>query len=274
MTLKIDISKPVSAATEIVCPDALLSSGSDNHSSFEEKDILEALQGDIEEFLQDELADTLNELLDSVSFEPKARYYLAEAYDDYTKLALDKAKKLAKRCWVTYCLADENGFICEGKYNVEPFLKKWVIDREEDCLCSIDVGGAIIRSMEQYVRSASWHYDLIIEKKTKVPKMWFGLSGKAPEEGWILNIEEDHETTNSWTDFWFCDDSWEDWKNRVPDADDIFLTWMTAECDLALPSLEDVLESCPIQVDDQDDFDSLTAKIAALLEKRSHAGQE
>ncbi|MCR4883405.1 MAG: hypothetical protein K6A68_07535 [Clostridiales bacterium] len=117
---------------------------------------------------------------------------------------------------------------------------------------------------------------MMIEGKTKAkaPKMWFGLSGKAPEEGWILNIEEDHENKNSWTDFWFCDDSWEDWKNRVPDADDIFLTWMTAECDLALPSLEEVLESCPIEVDDQDDYDSLTAKIAALLEKRAHAGQE
>ena len=46
---------------------------------------------------------------------------------------------------------------------------------------------------------------------------------------------------------------------------DVFLTWMTAECNLSLPSLEEVLKKCPVRVSEDDDYFSLTRKIKAYM---------
>ena len=173
---------------------------------------------------------------------------------------------MAGKCKVAYCLVDsENQVADEGDFDMEPFVRKWINEREEDCLCSIDVGNAVIRSMEQYVNSSTWHAAMLFRGEEQTPVMWFGMPGERPEEGWILNMSNDPETGKNWSDFWFCEDSWEDWKNRVLDADDVFLTWMTSECDLSLPSLKDVLASCPIPVDMENDYDTLTSRIASYL---------
>ena len=66
------------------------------------------------------------------------------------------------------------------------YVEDMVNSREDDCQSSIDVGEAMIKGMEKYVASASWHYDLISEDEKKKPVMWFGLDGEKPEEGWIL----------------------------------------------------------------------------------------
>lgn len=269
MKLIIKMSKPHQAITEIDFPNEEWSKDC-FHTEFKEKaDLVFALNSDIEDFLQEELSNNLFELLESVSFEPKARYELAEAYDEYTRIALAEAKSMAGKCKVAYCFADsENQVVDEGEYDMEPFVRKWINEREEDCLCSIDVGNAVIRSMEQYVNSSTWHAAMLFRGEEQTPVMWFGMPGERPEEGWILNIADDAGTGKSWSDFWFCEDSWEDWKNRVPDADDIFLTWMTAECDRSLPSLKEVLALCPIPVDEEDDYDTLTSRIASYVWER------
>ena len=145
------------------------------------------------------------------------------------------------------------------------YVEDMVNSREDDCQSSIDVGEAMIKGMEKYVASASWHYDLISEDEKKKPVMWFGLDGEKPEEGWILNIEDNPDSGTSWKSFWFADDQWE---NRVPDADSVFLIWVETECDLYLPSLEDVLKTCPIDVNKQDDYEALTRKITNLIQER------
>ena len=266
MKLIMKISKPHEAIAEFDCPNEELSKDRSLPVYNEKAGLLFALNSDIEDFLQEELSNNLFELLESVYFEPKARYELAEAYDEFTKLALAEAKSMAEKCKVEYCFADsENQVVDEGEYDMEPFVRKWINEREEDCLCSIDVGNAVIRSMEQYVNSSTWHAAMLFKGEEQTPVMWFGMQGERPEEGWILNIADDAGTGKSWSDFWFCEDSWEDWKNRVPDADDIFLNWMTAECDLSLPSLEEVLTSCPISVDVDVDYETLTSRIASYL---------
>ncbi len=73
-----------------------------------------------------------------------------------------------------------------------------------------------------------------------------------------------HGTGNDWKRFWFCYDSWEDWQNRVPDADSIFLTWMTAECGISLPLLIDMILLTPLRNSQAAGFpfpDSLTPDV-------------
>jgi len=43
---------------------------------------------------------------------------------------------------------------------------------------------------------------------------------------------------------------------------------MTAECGISLPALESVLKTCPIEVEEQDDYETLTRKITGLLQDR------
>ena len=214
--------------------------------------------------------DDYSELFSTVMLEPKARYSLEESSKIYRKLALDKAREYAQKCRVIYFFTDDEQTkeLYRAEFDLKSYLEDVVNSREDDCQSSIDVGEAMIRSMEKYVSSASWHYDWISEGDEKKPTMWFGLDGEKPEEGWLLNIETDPETGNDWKSFWLCYDSWEDWQNRVPDADSIFLTWMTAECGISLPPLEDVLKTCPIEVDEQDDYETLTRKITGLPQER------
>ena len=264
MKLIVKIKRPHEAIAEINCPNVILSKDRSHPDLNRKADLLYALNSDIRDFLRQELEDNLFALLESVSFKPKARYDLAEAYDVFTRLALSEAKSMAEKCLVTYSFTDAgNQVMDETEYDMESFMRKWITDREEDSLCYIDVGTAIIRSMAQYIRSSTWHCIMVFNGDEQTPVMWFGLPEEKPEEGWILNIADDPETGKSWSSFWFCNDLWEDWKNRVSGADDNFLTWMTAECDLSLTSLKDVLASCPIPINTEDDYDTLISRIAS-----------
>ena len=212
--------------------------------------------------------DDYSELFSSVMLEPKARYSLEESSRIYRKLALDKANEYAHKYRVIYFFTDDElgKELYRAEFDLKSYLEEVVNSREDDCQSSIDVGEAMIRSMEKYVDSASWHCGLISDGKIKKPVMWFGQESESPKEGWILNLDEPNPTTGKdWKSFWLCSDSWEDWQNRVPDADSIFLTWMTAECGISLPPLEDVLKSCPIEVNEKDDYGTLTRKITDLL---------
>ncbi len=219
--------------------------------------------------------DDYSELFSTVMLKPKARYSLEESSKIYRKLALNKAREYAQKYRVIYSFTDDeqDKELYRAEFDLKSYLEDVVNSREDDCQSSNDVGEAMIRSMEEYISSSSWHYEWISESDKKKPMMWFGLDGEKPEEGWILNIETDTVNGNDWKSFWFCKDSWEDWQNRVPDADSVFLTWMTAECGILLPPLEDVLKTCPIKVDEQDDYKTLGQKISDLLldrDKKDH----
>ena len=203
-------------------------------------------------------------MINSISFPPKARYYLSESYEEFRNLALTEARKIAQNYHAIYVFSDDeqNKELFSSELDLVCLMEEWVNNREDDCQSSIDVGEAMIRGIEQFVVSASWQFEWKYEGENNKPIMWFGLRGEKPEKGWILNLEDNSDTEFNWKDFWFPSDPW---LNRVPDADESFLAWMDTECCSYLPSLEDVLKTCPIEVCEQDDFETLTRKIESLF---------
>lgn len=166
--------------------------------------------------------------------------------------------------------ADNNEEIFRSDLDLESMMVDWVSNREGDDGESIRVGQAMINGMEKYLSVASWHSGWIAGCYGLKPIMWFGIDGEKPEEGWILNDCDNLEAGSTWSTFWFCDEPWDDWKNRVPDADDGFLTWMTMECDMSLPKLADALKTCPIEVDEKDDYERITKKIKTYIDSKEN----
>ena len=82
MKLIVKIISPHEVIAEFDCPNDVLSKDRSHPDYNENPDLLCVLSGEIETFLRQKLADPFSELLESVSFKPKARYNLAEAYNE------------------------------------------------------------------------------------------------------------------------------------------------------------------------------------------------
>lgn len=265
MKLTLQVIEPFkSKPSEIGCTSELVPSDQVMDKAFFEAFLIDKFSDEIGEFFTNEFEDILCDTISSISFPPKARYYLSEAYEEFTMLALIEARRIAQKYRAIYTFIDDekNEELFKSDLNLTQLMEDWVNNRETDCQSSVDVGEAMIKGMEQFVASASWHCDWIYEGEKKRPFMWFGLNGEKPEEGWILNLEDDPDAETTWKDFWFPDDGW---TNRIPDADSIFLTWMEAEVGDFLPSMEDVISTCPIEIDEADDYRALSEKIANIL---------
>ena len=260
-----------SFVSETWCPPNLVPTDERMDKEFFESFLMDEFSEEVWDYFNTEFDDILSNMIGDISFVPKARYSLEESYGVFRDLALEEARKTAEKYRVIYTFTDEDKKkeLFRSNLDLKSMMEEWVNNREDDCQSSPDVGGAMIRGMEKYVSNASWHCKWISDDKGKKPVMWFGLDDEKPEEGWILNTEKDPSTGLNWNDFWFCYDSSIDWENRVPDADNVFLTWMTAECDMSLPPLKEVLKTCPIEVNEQDDYSTLTQKIAEFLQKQS-----
>ena len=263
LTLQV-IEPSVFSPSETWCPPELIPSVPVMDGAFFKDFLMDEFSEEAWDFFNTEFGDILCDMISSISFPPKAKYFLSNAYDEFRKLALTEAKNTAKKYRAIYIFTDDekNRELFRSELDLSDMMVKWVNNREDDCQSSIDVGQAMISGMEQFVASASWHYAWKYDGENKEPVMWFGLKGEKPEEGWILNLEGNSDTDFTWKDFWFSDNQW---TNRVPDADSIFLTWMEAECAMYLPLLQNVLSICPIEVDEQDDYRTLSLKIANLL---------
>lgn len=263
LTLQV-IGPSESYPSETWCPPELIPSVPVMDEAFFKDFLMDEFSEEVWEFFNSEFEDILCDMISTISFAPKARYYLSDAYDEFRELALTEAKETAKKYRAIYIFTDdeENKELFRSELDLAYLMEEWVNNREDDCQSSVDVGEAMIKGMEQFVASASWHYARIYEGTNKKPIMWFGLNGEKPEEGWILNLEDNPNTETTWKDFWFSDDQW---TNRVPDADSGFLIWMEAECAMFLPSLQDVLGTCPIDVNEQDDYQTLSLRIASML---------
>ena len=268
LKLTLQVIEPFeSRPSEISCSPKLIPSDQVMDKAFFEAFLMDKLSDEVCEFFYEEFNDILGDVINSISFPPKARYYLSEAYKEFTMLALTEVRKIAQKYRAIYIFTDDekNEELFRSYLNLIQLMEEWVINRETDCLSSADVGEAMIKGMEQFVASASWHCDWIYIDEKKKPIMWFGLNGEKPEEGWILNLEDDPDEGTTWKDFWFPDDPDYEWTNRVPDADSGFLTWMEGEIGDFLPSMEGVMSTCPIEIDEQDDYRTLSEKIASIL---------
>lgn len=246
----------IDISSELVPPGRIL----DDH--FFEELISNDLNDDIHEYVYQTYEDIMNNVIAEVTLAPKAQYNLQEVLDIITKEAtsqiLDETKNTHMLCVVT----DDEKELYRSEYDLHAFLEYWVRNREETEQGNIDAGRAMIEGTEQFIDDGLWQYSWIQVGEKKKALMWFGLKGEKPEEGWILNIEPDSNTGKTWQDYWFNNE----WENRVPDDDGMLDYWMGMECGDYLPPMEEVLETCPIEVSHQDDYDSLTGKIICLLE--------
>lgn len=86
-------------------------------------------------------------MINSISFPPKARYYLSESYEEFRNLALTEARKIAQNYHAIYVFSDDeqNKELFSSELDLVCLMEEWVNNREDDCQSSIDVGEAMIR---------------------------------------------------------------------------------------------------------------------------------
>ena len=265
LKLTLQVIEPFeSRPSEISCSPELIPSDQVIGKAFFEAFLMDKFSRKVSEFFIEEFRDILYDVIDSVSFPPRARYYYYEVREELVKRVLPEVRKLEHMYHAIYIFTDEekNEELFRSELNLVSLMEDWFNNWELESQSTIDAAGAIKHGIEQFIASGSWHYDWIYEGEQKKPIMWFGLNGEKPEEGWILNLEDNPDTGFTWKDFWFPDDGW---TNRVPDADDYFIIWMEDECGDWLPSMMDVISTCPIEIDEQDDYRTLSEKIATLL---------
>lgn len=89
-----------------------------------------------------------------------------------------------------------------------------------------------------------------------INNLWFGIKERPPKEGWIL----DYKSTG-WSNFWYPEDACDEWSSIVEDCNENLLVWMLYECGVELPDREEVLNKCPININENDDPKSLEIKI-------------
>ena len=246
----------IDISPDLVPPDHIL----DNH--FFEELISNELSDDIHEYIYRTYEDIMNDVIAEVTLAPKAQYHLQEVSDIIIKEAtaqiLDETENTRMLCVFT----EDEKELYRFEYDLISFLEYWVRNREETEQGNIDAGNAMIEGTQQFIDEGIWQYAWTRAGETKKALIWFGLEGEKPEEGWVLNIEPDPDTGKTWQDYWFNND----WENRVPDDEGMLDYWMGMECGDYLPPMEEVLETCPIEVNKQDDYESLTGKVIRLLE--------
>lgn len=226
------------------------------------------------DLLDDEFCEEVNELcktkfwdgfcdgLSEITLQPRARYSYVKSFDEYRELALITIHNMADEFKAIYIFADEDDQILfQGVLDLFSVFERWVDQRLEEEQGNIDIGYAMIRGMEKYIEIGSWHYDWLSDGDERRPIMWFGLEREKPEEGWILNMW-DPENEEVWKGFWYSTD----WEIRVPDEERMLSNWMAMECAEYLPSLEEVLKSCPIEVNEQD---NASPSIRVFIQKLS-----
>ena len=272
LKLTIQVVKPYkSQPSEIWCPSSLIPIPEEEVDKvFLEEFLMDEFIEEIWDFFNEEFYDVLHDMIGGISFVPRARYSLEGSGEEFMKLALEEARKIARKYQVIYTFTDvdKDEELCRSDLDIESMMMEWICSSGGDDGGSIRVGQAMINGMGRFQSAASWYAAWIADSNGLKPIMWFGIDGEKPEEGWILNIPDDHETGSTWSTFWFCDDSWGDWVQRVPDADNAFLTWVTVECAMSLPKLSDVLKTCPVVIDENDDYNTLTQKIKAHLDAK------
>ena len=222
------------------------------------------LDNDIQEYICHSYENILDDIILSVSLSPKSQYSLEEVssfiIEETKQQLLDETVNTHLVC----LFINDKQVLFRSEYDLHAFLKKWVMDRENGEQSYIDAGHAMIQGTEQFINESVWQYAWLPIGETNKAIMWFGLKDDMPEDGWILNRETDLVTGETWHDYWFNND----WASRVLDDGDILDYWMGMECSDYLPSRAEALKSCPVVIDEQDDYESLTEKVAELLAKK------
>ena len=146
-----------SFVSETWCPPELVPSTGKMDKEFFESFLMDEFSEEVWDYFNTEFDEILFDMIDHISFTPKARYFLQESYDSFRELALEEARKIAKKYHAVYFFTDEDSKeeLFRSDLDLESMMEEWVNNREDDSECSPDVGGAMIRGMEKYVCNAS-----------------------------------------------------------------------------------------------------------------------
>lgn len=132
------------------------------------------------------------------------------------------------------------------------------------------VSGYVEKSFELFVENSTWHLgsmkkdgsiiELVSAKdytgnfNDDIPLLWFGPTGKKPENIWIIKYGEELAYG------WFADDEWSLIEYLIDDCSDCFGIWYLAECGRWLPDMEEILKICPIKFEETDTIDTVNNK--------------
>lgn len=122
-------------------------------------------------------------------------------------------------------------------------------ERGEFCAC---VGKYVEDCLLAYCEKSRWH----IEEN----RIWFAPDGVVPKKQWVI----DRNTTEDELDFWFTQDTWE-LMEYVGDFSEVFLIWYCAECGYSFPDMDEIVESCPIEFNEEDTVQSILEKCKLYL---------
>lgn len=219
-------------------------------------EIDELVYEELEEKIDDIVSDVLCDYIPPI----KGHYCLADlkVYEEVEKTIRDK-----------YDVVFINAFIESTKIyekRLSDYIVPVLLEREECEAEYCDKGSAISRGLWEFVDNAEWQLSTISDDyrlfSNSNPVLWFGIRGKSPKEGWIL----DYQSTN-WSDFWYPEDERDEWSSVVEDCHENLLVWMICECGVELPDRQEVLKKCPIDINENDDTESIEIKIRSYVQQ-------
>jgi len=176
----------------------------------------------------------------------------------------------------------EQGIVDSGKVILSMltnFLKKgiWQIGLQRD-------DGIILTDISKYPQPIKNLNRYIWQDSTGLyePIIWFGLKNENPDECWtldrslknfdVLDIYENPYTQKitqikRWNNFWFCSFWTLDWNSLFNYKGDEYIVWMFNECGMDEPIEEfnNVRDSCPINLDENDSLENVIHKIEDLF---------
>ena len=150
---------------------------------------------------------------------------------------------------------------------------------DDEASCSefyAKVSGYIEKSLELFVDHSRWHIGFakkdgsIIELSSAkeytgnfdddIPLLWFGPTGKKPENIWTIKYGEELAYG------WFTDDQWSVMEYLIEDCNDSFGICFLAECGRWLPDIKEILDACPIKFEFNDTIETVNKKFKEFFE--------
>lgn len=216
-------------------------------------------------------------------YKPEPCGYFPNPYDWMDKLyqaSHDYIERYVDNNQVYVYTLDEQGEeIISSKTKVSLDLKKIlhkiIQSRSESEQSYIDTGELILRMLSDFIKQGKWQYGYCTADGKMAhditeccePILWFGMENEEPIRCWSLskNTTLSNSENEEWKWFWFCDFWTYAWDVLFAGDEEYFTTWMFAECGMDEPPIEPILQSCPIELNEEDSNEILLDKIEQLF---------
>ena len=173
---------------------------------------------------------------------------------------------------------------------------KVAIEERQTCETrEVDVSGAISGDVIDFQVSGFWRYGLrssyrilcnvnewplpkrrektvewVSDNEVLVPVLWFGRAEDRPMQRWMITPFISKEDFR----LWFLETKEDIMDSVVEDFDSIGI-WYLYECGMDVPDLAEIVKSCPVHFEKNDDADTINEKITSFfLQKKTLGGEE